>query len=104
MRFVPQIQRFYTQESSESGLFLACITETFIYSLLYPEERQPGIEPWNFDNSGGLPAHSRELLQLLFQGLKKVNEGRRSRFPVIMYPLDYLPVLTEICRQREQPS
>jgi hypothetical protein len=98
MRFVPQIQRFYTQESSESGLFLACITETFIDSLSYPGE------PWNFDNSGGPPAHSRELLRLLIQGLKKANEGRRSRFPVIMYPLDYPPVLAEICRQREQPS
>jgi len=96
MSFVPQIQRFYTQESSEGGLFLACITETFIYSLLYPEKRQPGIEPWNFDSPGELPAHSRELLRSLFQGFKEVNEGRRSKFPVIMYPLDYLPVLAEI--------
>jgi len=105
MRFVSQTQSFYTQESYESGAFLGCITESFIYSLLHPEERhERQFEPWEFSHSAGPPPDSRELRRLMSQGFKEANEGNKSRFPVVMYPLNYLPVLNEICRARQENS
>jgi hypothetical protein len=106
MRFVPQTQNFYPQEASDSGFFLASITETFIYSLLHPEERDENMEPWDFSQLGGPPPDSRELQRLMFHAFKEANHSwRGSRFPVVMYPLRYLSVMAEICQARQsQPS
>jgi hypothetical protein len=75
----------YTGDNCDSALFVACITESFIYSLLYPSQDE-GRVPWDFKEAYKDHNESRDLLKALFRAFKAKNERSRSGFPVLIYP------------------